>query len=173
MRVQSIEKAKAALKEANYDGSKVVILQPVDLPLLSKSSLIAADLLRKIGMNVEVQAMDFGTLSIRRASRKPIEEGGWSLVGVSTSRLRPSSTSIDLFLYEQRPIFILGSKKILFLKIFFRTPLFFSYIDWGVRTPLVLQNLGKDQVKEEEEVGKEEENQGVTNIKRPPSIGGV
>jgi peptide/nickel transport system substrate-binding protein len=45
--------------------------------------LIAADLLRKLGLTVEVAASDWGNLTIRRASKKPIDQGGWNLFGTS------------------------------------------------------------------------------------------
>lgn len=75
----SIEKAKKQLKAANYDGRKVVILQPTDVPAISKLSLVAADALRKIGMNVEIQAMDWATVIARRANKMAVEDGGWNI----------------------------------------------------------------------------------------------
>jgi peptide/nickel transport system substrate-binding protein len=43
------------------------------------ASNVTADLLKRIGMNVDYQAMDFGTLMKRRDSSKPPAEGGWNL----------------------------------------------------------------------------------------------
>lgn len=74
-----LEKAAAALKAAGYDGTPVVIMQPTDIPLLSAFSLITAEKLRKIGMTVDLQAMDWSTLTSRRAKRDPIADGGWSM----------------------------------------------------------------------------------------------
>jgi peptide/nickel transport system substrate-binding protein len=37
------------------------------------------DLLQKLGLNAELQASDWGTLITRRASREPVDKGGWSL----------------------------------------------------------------------------------------------
>jgi peptide/nickel transport system substrate-binding protein len=42
-----------------------------------------ADLLRKPGLTVEVTASDWGNLTIRRAAKKPVDQGGWSLFGTS------------------------------------------------------------------------------------------
>jgi peptide/nickel transport system substrate-binding protein len=36
-------------------------------------------MLRKLGLNVELQASDWGTLIARRASKEPVEKGGWSI----------------------------------------------------------------------------------------------
>ncbi len=55
--------------------------------------LVAADLLKKLGLNVEVAASDWGTLVTRRASKKPIDEGGWNLFAtgwVGADTLDPS-----------------------------------------------------------------------------------
>ncbi len=71
--------AKAALAAAGYDGTPVVLMQPTDIPLLSAFSLITAEKLRDIGMTVEVQAMDWSTLTSRRAKREPVSEGGWNM----------------------------------------------------------------------------------------------
>ena len=74
-----LDAAKAALEAAGYDGTPVVIMQPTDIPLLSAFSLVTAEKLRKIGMEVEVQAMDWSTLTSRRAKRDPVSEGGWNM----------------------------------------------------------------------------------------------
>ena len=75
----SVEEAAAALKAANYDGTPVVIMQPTDVPILSAFSLITAEKLRKAGFEVDVQAMDWSTLTSRRAETKPVAEGGWNM----------------------------------------------------------------------------------------------
>jgi peptide/nickel transport system substrate-binding protein len=47
-------------------------MQPTDIPLLSAFSLVTAEKLRNAGFTVEVQAMDWSTLTSRRASREPV-----------------------------------------------------------------------------------------------------
>lgn len=79
MKTGDLDKAKAALEAAGYDGTPVVIMQPTDIPLLSAFSLVTAQKLRKIGMKVDLQAMDWSTLTSRRAKRDPISEGGWNI----------------------------------------------------------------------------------------------
>ena len=79
MRTGDIEAAKAALAATSYDGTPVVIMQPTDVPALSAFSLITAEKLRDIGMTVEVQAMDWSTLTSRRALRDPVADGGWNI----------------------------------------------------------------------------------------------
>ena len=79
IKTADIDKAAAALKAAGYDGTPVVIMQPTDIPLLSAFTLVTAEKLRKIGMTVEVQAMDWSTLTSRRALRDPVSDGGWNM----------------------------------------------------------------------------------------------
>ncbi len=74
-----LDAAKAALAESGYDGTPVIIMQPTDVPVLSAFSLITAETLRNIGMEVDVQAMDWSTLTSRRAKRDPVSEGGWNM----------------------------------------------------------------------------------------------
>jgi peptide/nickel transport system substrate-binding protein len=74
----SIDKAKAMLKEAGYNGEKVVLMDPTDIPLSHNMSLVTAQLMRQIGLNVEVQAMDWSTLTSRRAKQDPPAQGGWN-----------------------------------------------------------------------------------------------
>lgn len=73
------EKARQLLKEANYDGTPVVIMHPSDNPLGSPQPLVIAQQLRQAGFNVEVQTMDWQTLTTRRGNQKTPKEGGWNL----------------------------------------------------------------------------------------------
>ncbi len=79
IKTAEIGKATAALKEAGYDGTPVVIMQPTDVPVLSAFSLVTAEKLRKIGMKVELQAMDWAALTSRRVKREAVADGGWNM----------------------------------------------------------------------------------------------
>jgi peptide/nickel transport system substrate-binding protein len=77
--------ARKLLAEGGYGGEKVVILQPTDVPPYGDYAAITAELLRRIGMNVDLVATDWGTVTQRRTNRGPVEQGGWSIfvVGVN------------------------------------------------------------------------------------------
>ena len=51
----------AMLKEAGYKGEKVGDHQPDRLPAIGPLGQVTADLLRRLGMNVDLQEMDWGT----------------------------------------------------------------------------------------------------------------
>ncbi|WP_417768013.1 ABC transporter substrate-binding protein [Stappia sp.] len=74
-----LEAARQLVAESGYAGEKVVILHPTDMANLAPHGLITADLLAKLGLNVELQAMDWGTVTQRRQSKEPVENGGWSI----------------------------------------------------------------------------------------------
>jgi peptide/nickel transport system substrate-binding protein len=79
MRNPSIERGKAALAAAGYNGERVVLIAPSDFPTIFAVSQVTNDLLRRLGMNVDFVSTDWGTLVQRRASREPLERGGWSI----------------------------------------------------------------------------------------------
>jgi peptide/nickel transport system substrate-binding protein len=74
------DKAKALLAEAGYAGETIVLLHPTDIAFLSAATQLLAQDLRAIGVKVELQSMDFGTLAQRRANPAPPGRGGWHLL---------------------------------------------------------------------------------------------
>jgi peptide/nickel transport system substrate-binding protein len=75
----SIDKAKALLKEAKYDGTPVVLLQPTDIAMVSAQPVVIGDALRKAGFNVKMKAMDWQTAVTQQNNQKPAAEGGWNI----------------------------------------------------------------------------------------------
>jgi len=74
-----LAKAKAMVKESSYKGEKIVILSPADVPTIGPMGDVTFDLLKQMGLNVELAAVDWATLTNRRASKEPVEKGGWSI----------------------------------------------------------------------------------------------
>ncbi|NYT62527.1 ABC transporter substrate-binding protein [Alcaligenaceae bacterium] len=83
----NIDKAKALLKQAGYDGTPVVILHPTDVYSLSVPPMVIASALRKAGFKVDLQAMDWQTVVTRRAGSEPPAQGGWNIFTTSWSLL--------------------------------------------------------------------------------------
>ncbi len=77
--LRSLDAAKGLVAEAGYKGERVVILSPTDYPWLEAFCQVTRDLLLKLGLNVDYQASDWGTVVQRRASKEPVEKGGWSI----------------------------------------------------------------------------------------------
>ncbi len=76
---RDLDKAKKLVAEAGYKGEKIVVLDAVDQPVSHSQALVVTDLMKKLGLNVELQAMDWGTLVTRRASKEPLDKGGWNV----------------------------------------------------------------------------------------------
>jgi peptide/nickel transport system substrate-binding protein len=74
-----IEAAKRMVEASGYKGEKTVIINPTDFASIGPLGDITNDLFKKLGINVELQATDWGTVVQRRASKEPVEKGGWSV----------------------------------------------------------------------------------------------
>jgi peptide/nickel transport system substrate-binding protein len=77
-RPRNLALAKAMVAESGYAGEKVVMLSPSDRRVYSQMSQVARELFLTLGLNVDFQPMDWGTLISRRTSRNPVDQGGWS-----------------------------------------------------------------------------------------------
>ncbi|MDS1140118.1 ABC transporter substrate-binding protein [Pusillimonas sp. SM2304] len=65
-----IEKAQKLLKEAGYDGTPIRILTSRQYDHLYKMTQVAAEYMKAAGFNVDLQVMDWASLSQRRADPK-------------------------------------------------------------------------------------------------------
>ncbi|MBS7812650.1 ABC transporter substrate-binding protein [Roseococcus sp. XZZS9] len=76
---RDLDAAKAALRASSYDGRRIAMMSATDMPVIQNLSEVAADLLRRVGFNIDFPAMDWGTQIQRRTNRGPVEQGGWSV----------------------------------------------------------------------------------------------
>jgi len=72
-------KLKQDLIAAGYKGEKIVILAATTIPTIWAEAQVASDTLKKIGMDTDFQALEWGTVVQRRASKEPIDKGGWNI----------------------------------------------------------------------------------------------
>lgn len=79
---RDLAKVKRDVEAAGYQGEKAVVLLPSDIPWSKAAAEITADWLHKVGINVDLQAMDWGTLVQRRAKQE-----GWSIFHTGWSGL--------------------------------------------------------------------------------------
>jgi peptide/nickel transport system substrate-binding protein len=56
-----------------------VLMGATTIPSIYAVSQVAADVLQKIGFNLDFQTLEWGTVVQRRASKEPMDKGGWSL----------------------------------------------------------------------------------------------
>jgi peptide/nickel transport system substrate-binding protein len=74
---RDIAKAKQMLAESGYKGEPVMIMSPSDQPALATMSEVARDMFQQIGLKVDYQSMDWGSVVTRRANQSPVDKGGW------------------------------------------------------------------------------------------------
>jgi peptide/nickel transport system substrate-binding protein len=82
------DKAKRLIAEAGYKGERVVVLDPADIPQLHAGALVTNDLLKRLGLNVDLATSDWGTVSKRVTMREPLASLAWGRSASSGSRLR-------------------------------------------------------------------------------------
>jgi peptide/nickel transport system substrate-binding protein len=71
--------ARRLLAESGYKGEKLVLSSSHDIAPIGRMAEVAADALKKVGFNVEVQFADWGTVTTRQQNRGTPEQGGWNL----------------------------------------------------------------------------------------------
>ncbi len=75
----SKDEIKAMLKQSGYAGERIVYMHPTDQIYYDAMSAVAVAAFREIGLNIDEQATDWGTVVERRSSREPLDKGGWSM----------------------------------------------------------------------------------------------
>jgi peptide/nickel transport system substrate-binding protein len=82
--------ARKALADAGYGGEKIVVIAPTEQAGIRALSLIGVDQLKRAGLNVDLQEMDFGTVVKRRTSQAPPDKGGWNVFFTLIDRSIPN-----------------------------------------------------------------------------------
>jgi len=75
----SVDAVKRMLDAAKYGGEKIVFMHPTDQLAYNAFSLVVVDAFHKVGLNVDEQMTDWGTVTQRRPSKEPVDKGGWSM----------------------------------------------------------------------------------------------
>jgi len=88
-------KAKQLIADSGYKGEKIVLLDATDQPIVHGQALVTLAMLRQAGLNVELQALDWGTLITRRASKAPIDQGGWNIFHTWTAAPDLASPAVN------------------------------------------------------------------------------
>jgi peptide/nickel transport system substrate-binding protein len=70
--------AKKLVAESGYKGEPVLLIVPSDQPAINQIAQVTRELLQKLGLTVDYQVMDWGSLLTRRANQNPPAQGGWN-----------------------------------------------------------------------------------------------
>jgi peptide/nickel transport system substrate-binding protein len=76
---RNLDAAKKLLAESGYKNEPVTGLVAQDQPAMKAMGDVTADLLKRLGMNVDFEAVDWGTVGSRRAVKSPPGQGGWQM----------------------------------------------------------------------------------------------
>lgn len=91
---RDLAKVRQDLQAAGYKGEKVVMLVAVDIPYLKLMGEVTADLFKRVGVNLDYQAIDWTTVVQRRNKTEPAEQGGWNIFCIydnGANQLDPAS----------------------------------------------------------------------------------
>ena len=92
------ETSRRAVERAGYQGERVALLMPTDIPSVAALAEVTAELFRKIGLEVDGQTMDWGTAVQRRTNQETTDKGGWSVFQTSWSGLDHANPAVHVFL---------------------------------------------------------------------------
>ncbi len=77
--------AQDLMRKAGYSGQPMRLIGPTDILAPAALTQVAGDLFRRLGFNQDLALSDWGTVIQRRASREPLDKGGWSALCTSFS----------------------------------------------------------------------------------------
>jgi peptide/nickel transport system substrate-binding protein len=97
-RPRNIPLAKQLVAESGYRGEPAVLMSPSDRPVYSAVSQVTRELFQSIGLTVDFQVMDWGSLITRRASQNPADKGGWSAFNTALDGVTVSNPGGDFAL---------------------------------------------------------------------------
>jgi peptide/nickel transport system substrate-binding protein len=75
----AMQRARDALRDAGYRGELIVHVNPSDFPAVTQQGRVTADLMRRLGVNIELVESDWASTIARRANKAPPAQGGWNL----------------------------------------------------------------------------------------------
>jgi peptide/nickel transport system substrate-binding protein len=76
---RDFDAAKRLLAETAYEGQPITCLVAEDISFLKAFGEVTADNLKRLGMNVDYAAIDWGTVGARRAQKTSPAQGGWHM----------------------------------------------------------------------------------------------
>jgi peptide/nickel transport system substrate-binding protein len=87
--------ARVALEAAGYKGEKIVVIVPGDYPNLKAASEVLVDLLKRIGLNLDVVTTDWATMTTRVIKKDVPTDGGFHLHMLNVPGLSVASPLVN------------------------------------------------------------------------------
>jgi peptide/nickel transport system substrate-binding protein len=98
LREANLDRARILLREAGYNGQRVVFLNAADSPINNAATLTMAESFRRAGLNMDVPSMDWATVTQRRNRREGVDQGGWNLFVTVANVLDGQNPLTNLYL---------------------------------------------------------------------------
>jgi peptide/nickel transport system substrate-binding protein len=76
---RNLDAARRLLADSGYANQPVICMAAQDQPAHKAMGDVTVDLLRRLGVNVDFVATDWGTVVARRAQKSPPGQGGWHM----------------------------------------------------------------------------------------------
>jgi peptide/nickel transport system substrate-binding protein len=76
---RNLDAARKLIEQSGYAGEPIVCMAAQDIASQKAWGDVTVDLLKRIGLKVDFQAVDWGTEVARRAQKAPPARGGWHL----------------------------------------------------------------------------------------------
>ena len=100
---RNIDLARKLVRESGYNGEQIVQMVPTDLPTANAYGLVGNQLLRDCGLNVKLDAIDWGTLLSRWNSKENTDKGAWNCFVVGWAGLWITNPGSHLPLHGNKP----------------------------------------------------------------------
>ncbi len=98
LRAANLDRARALLGQAGYDGRRIVFLNATDNHINNAATLTMAEAFRGAGLNMDVPAMDWATVTQRRNRREAQDAGGWNMFVTVANVLDGQNPLTNLYL---------------------------------------------------------------------------
>jgi len=92
------KKALQLMKEAGYNGEPITVLQATDHVTITPATQVLIQAMRDAGLNVDAQAMDWGSVVSRRTKKEPPAQGGWNIFVTGTGGVGSSNPVLHTWL---------------------------------------------------------------------------
>lgn len=90
--------ALAELKAAGYNNEPITVLAATDHPTITPGTEVLLNAMREAGINVDAQAIDWGSVVARRAKREPPAQGGWNIFMTTSSGTSAANPVLNTWL---------------------------------------------------------------------------
>ncbi|MFC7738178.1 ABC transporter substrate-binding protein [Roseomonas sp. GCM10028921] len=76
---RDLDRARQLLNEAGYRGERIVFPTTTEIPFFGRMAEVTAAAMRRAGMNVDLQWMDWPSVITRTSSQAAPAQGGWNI----------------------------------------------------------------------------------------------